>query len=200
MYWFRARGYIGHFDALPSTSGVLKCLGQWEEDLYISLMLTLKTLQYPPAQNQYMQEKILGELIQRTARGAGRKGPRQKNVNNRQKVSKIFSTLFDNFHAGQKKSKNVKIILDTFRQFSCGTNFRPLLGGSDNFCANTCGACIRTRANTGNYSTGIIVRTLAKFLMDFISVRIQVVPVFAPAQIQEKNPGELFMYWFRARG
>ena len=71
---------------------------------------------------------------QRIAKGAGGKGPRQKrqkssksvkkcfetfrqfsrrakSVKNRQKVSKIFSTLFDNFHAAPV--------------------FRPLLGGSD---------------------------------------------------------------------
>ena len=35
---------------------------------------------------------------------------------------------------------------------------------------------------------------------DFISVRIHVAPVFARVRIQEKTPGELFMYWFRARG
>ena len=43
-------------------------------------------------------------------------------------------------------------------------------------------------------------RILAKFLREFISVRIHVAPVFAPARMQEKIPGELFMYWFRARG
>ena len=41
---------------------------------------------------------------------------------------------------------------------------------------------------------------LAKFLREFIRVRIHVAPVFAPVRIQEKIPGELFMYWFRARG
>ena len=51
-----------------------------------------------------------------------------------------------------------------------------------------------------NLFWGIICRTLAKFLREFISVQIHVAPVFAPAQIQENIPGELFMYWFRARG
>ena len=32
------------------------------------------------------------------------------------------------------------------------------------------------------------------------SVGIHAAPVFAPARIQENIPGELFMYWFRARG
>ena len=36
------------------------------------------------------------------------KGAASKNVKNRQKVSKIFSTLFDIFRAGQKTSKIVK--------------------------------------------------------------------------------------------
>ena len=31
-------------------------------------------------------------------------------------------------------------------------------------------------------------------------MRIHAAPVFAPARIQENIPGELFMYWFRARG
>ena len=33
-----------------------------------------------------------------------------------------------------------------------------------------------------------------------MSVQIHAAPVFAPARIQENTPGELFMYWFRARG
>ena len=37
-----------------------------------------------------------------------RKGATSKNLKNRQKVSKIFSTLFDIFRAGQETSKIVK--------------------------------------------------------------------------------------------
>ena len=33
-----------------------------------------------------------------------------------------------------------------------------------------------------------------------MSVQIHAAPVFAPVRIQENIPGELFMYWFRARG
>ena len=58
-----------------------------------------------------------------------RKRATSKNVQNRQKVSKIFSTLFD-----EKKSKIVKkcqSIFDTFRKFSSGTSFPAPLGGSD---------------------------------------------------------------------
>ena len=43
-----------------------------------------------------------------------------------------------------------------------------------NFCANTCGACIRTRTNTGKYFWGIVFRILANLLMEFISVQIYV--------------------------
>ena len=62
-----------------------------------------------------------------------------------------------------------------------------------NFCVNTCGACIRTRANTGNCFRGILFRIVAKLLREFISaVRIHVALVFAPTQTLEKIPGELF--------
>ena len=37
-------------------------------------------------------------------------------------------------------------------------------------------------------------------LGELISVQIHAAHVSAPAQIQENIPGELFMYWFRARG
>ena len=47
-----------------------------------------------------------------------RKGATSKNVKNRQKVSKSFSTLFDNFRAGQKTSKIVKKCQKVFRHFS----------------------------------------------------------------------------------
>ena len=33
-----------------------------------------------------------------------------------------------------------------------------------------------------------------------ISVQIHAAHVFTPGRIQENTPGELFMYWFRARG
>ena len=35
---------------------------------------------------------------------------------------------------------------------------------------------------------------------EFISEQIHAAHVFAPRRIQENTPGELFMYWFRARG
>ena len=47
-----------------------------------------------------------------------RKGATSKNVKNRQKVSKIFSALFDIFRAGQKTSKSVKKCQKYFQHFS----------------------------------------------------------------------------------
>ena len=47
-----------------------------------------------------------------------RKGATSKNVKNSQKASKRFSTLFDNFRAGQKTSKIVKKRQKYFRHFS----------------------------------------------------------------------------------
>ena len=43
-------------------------------------------------------------------------------------------------------------------------------------------------------------RKIAKFWRDFIPVRIHVAPVFTPTRTQEKSPGELFLFWFRAKG
>ena len=102
---------------IPGTSG--------HPHVRISLTPTLGC----PGQKFYARH-----LFQRIAKGAGRKGPcqkkskivkkrqtvfrhfsrRAKSVKNRQKVSKIFSTLFDSFRAAPV--------------------FRPLLGGSDFFC------------------------------------------------------------------
>ena len=103
----------------------------------------------------------------------------------------VFLALF-------RKSKEKQIRANTLRHKT--NTCRKKILGELIFCANTCGACIRTRANTGKYFGGIIFCILAKFLRDFISVRIHVAPVFALAQIQENTPGKLFMYWFRARG
>ena len=58
-----------------------------------------------------------------------RKGATSKNVKNRQKVSKIISTLFDNFRAGPKTSKIIKECQNNFRQFSRGTTFPAPWGG-----------------------------------------------------------------------
>ena len=60
-------------------------------------------------------------FIQRIAKGAGGKGPRQKTskiVRKCQKVFRHFSTIFAQGKKRQKSSKSVKNIFDTFRQFS----------------------------------------------------------------------------------
>ena len=41
-----------HFDILPSTSGLQKCLGPWQEDFYTPLVMRLKTLQSTSQKNQ----------------------------------------------------------------------------------------------------------------------------------------------------
>ena len=76
----------------------------------------------PRNKSEKFQVTICG-VTQRIAKGAGGKGPRQKTSKIVKKVSKSFSTLFDNFRAGQKTSKSVKKFFDTFRQFSRGTFF-----------------------------------------------------------------------------
>ena len=61
-----------------------------------------------------------------------RKGATSKNVKNRQKVSKNFSTLLDNFRAGKKRQKTSKRFSTLFDNFRVAPFFRPLLGGSEN--------------------------------------------------------------------
>ena len=59
-------------------------------------------------------------------------GPAEKgHIKKRQKVSKIFSTLFDIFAQGQKTSKIVKkchIYFDFLDNVRAGSVFRPILG------------------------------------------------------------------------
>ena len=63
-----------------------------------------------------------------------RKGATSKNVKNRQKVSKIFSTLFDIFSRRAKNVKNrqkVSNIFSTFfDKFRAAPVFQPFLGAS----------------------------------------------------------------------
>ena len=72
-----------------------------------------------------------GEFSQWTAEGASGKGPRQKNQN-RQKVSNYFRH-FSTFFAQGKKVKNrqkvSKIFSTLFDNFRAAPVFRPLLGG-----------------------------------------------------------------------
>ena len=61
-----------------------------------------------------------------------RKGATSENVKNRQKSSKIFSTLFDIFpqsKKSQKSSKSIKILLTLFGSSRAAPVFWPLMGG-----------------------------------------------------------------------
>ena len=64
------------------------------------------------------QDNVLGARLSANRKRGQRKGATLKNVKNRQNVSKIFSTLFDNFRAGPKTSKIVKKCQTYFRHFS----------------------------------------------------------------------------------
>ena len=81
-------------------------------------------VQCPPAQNQYMQEKVLGELI------------------------------FERIHVGPVFAREYRKIFSRnhfphISQILEGIHFSAL-------SANTCRACIRTRASTGKNSWQII--------------------------------------------
>ena len=72
-------------------------------------------------------------LVLPTTISGPQKGPAERgHVKNRQKVSKIFSTLFDSLRAGQKTSKIVKKCQKHFRHFStifARHRFPALFGG-----------------------------------------------------------------------
>ena len=51
---------------------------------------------------------------------------------------------------------------------------------------------MRFRANTGNISEGSFSACSPNSLREFISVRMHVAPVFAPARTQKNYPGEFF--------
>ena len=76
---------------------------------------------------EQVQEPVKGGILnQRSAKGAGGKGPRQKTskiVKKCQKYFRHFSTIFAQGKKRQKSSKSVKKFFDTFRQFSRGTFF-----------------------------------------------------------------------------
>ena len=75
----------------------------------------------PEVPEKFEKNKVV--FISGLQRGR-RKGATSKNVENRQEVSKSFSTLFDNFRAEQKK-KNVKNRQEVSKSFSTPfDNFR----------------------------------------------------------------------------
>ena len=93
---------------------------------------------YHSPRKHYLPEKNIFELFSADCKRGRRKGATSKNVKNRQTVSNSFSTLFDNFRAGQKTPKIVKKRQKVYRHFSTIFArhlffFRPLLGGSDIF-------------------------------------------------------------------
>ena len=69
-----------------------------------------------------------------------RKGATSKNIKNHQKVSKIFSRLFDIFRAGQKNVKRrrkvSKMFSTFFDNFRAAPVFRPLLGPPRFICSH----------------------------------------------------------------
>ena len=76
------------------------------------------------------------------------------------------------------------------------------ISGGINICANTCRACIRTRANTENTFEEIFSKHFAELLWEFIqNFWCQYIPRLYshPREYRKTFPGELFMYWFRAR-
>ena len=71
--------------------------------------------------------------IQRIAKGAGGKGPRQKTskiVKKRQKVFRHFSTIFAQGKKRQKVSKSFSTLFDNFR---AAPFFRPLLQSAEKY-------------------------------------------------------------------
>ena len=93
---------------------------------------SLEILENPQTvENKGKSDHFLEILDQRIAKGAGGKGPRQKSSRN---VKKFFDT-FRQFSRGakivknrQKVSKSFSTLCDNFR---AAPFFRPLLGGSD---------------------------------------------------------------------
>ena len=138
------------------TVGVWRCLGTspLRTNLYALPPLISGRKAYPPAQNRYMQEKNLEELILARIHV----GPVFALVRIQ---DNIFEELFLKY---------------VFALWPC-----PLYLYS---------ACIRTS----------LVPIHENIFGELISVQIHAAHVFTPGRIQENIPGELFMYWFRARG
>ena len=74
---------------------------------------TLETV-FRPLPTVFLRAPVITRIISADCKRGRRKGATSKNVKNRQKVSKSFSTLFDNFRAGQKSQKSSKSVKDKF--------------------------------------------------------------------------------------
>ena len=95
---------------------------------------------------------------------------------------------------------------------ACGACIRARANTGKYFWGIISEICIRTFSNMYSHPcplclygySGCIHASLIpiheNILGKLISVRIHAAHVFAPGRIQENIPGELFMYWFRARG
>ena len=72
--------------------------------------LVVLAIRHLPVKDPCLKPEVLrlSGIVSADRKRGRRKGAKSKNVKNRQKVSKSFSTLFDNFRAGQKNSKIVK--------------------------------------------------------------------------------------------
>ena len=98
------------------------------------------------------------EVPEKVARGVSffsgpQQGPVERgHIKKRQKVSKLFPTLFDIFRAGQKKSKKCQKYFSTlFDNFRTAPVFRPLLGGSE-FCLK-----VEGRGEGGGYPSWVVM-------------------------------------------
>ena len=99
-----------------------------KQTIFCASFLPFSCPVHPTLPRQFSSPK---SPLSRTSR-AGGKGPRKKTSKIVKKCQKYFrhlSTIFAQGKKRQKSSKKVKIIFDTFRQFSRGTNFPAPFGG-----------------------------------------------------------------------
>ena len=105
---------------------------------------------YPAAQNRYMQEKILEELIFARIHV----GPVFALV----RIQEIFlRNYFRNMYSHFGPALCIDIV-PVFAHPWC--QYINVFWGGINFGASTCGTCIHTRANTGKYSWLRVVKTV----------------------------------------
>ena len=108
--------------SMPKLSGLPP-----SDDLWLMSTLRLQECQKP------QPPLLLKKVSQYTSIFSGsQKGPAERgHVKNRQKVSKSFSTLFDNFAQGKKRQKSSKSVKKFFDIFRAAPFFRPLLQSAE---------------------------------------------------------------------
>ena len=114
---------------VPWTESPKECSGTQERKRHININDFIWCIAWV---RRGSTDRVASGQIQRIAKGAGGKGPRQKTskiVKNRQKAFRQFSTVFAQGKKLQKSSKSVKKFFDTFRQFSRGTILPAPFGG-----------------------------------------------------------------------